>query len=122
MKTLAPARPGLTAGEAARLIREAGVPCVTLVPDEAAAAAIPAAPREEGLRVVEGSMPVRIAYPIPPEGDDARPAAGQVTRDADAIAEHRGPPGDRGSPGPLPTANRSPAQATRSQRSTRCST
>lgn len=69
------ARPVLTASTAARLILEAGVPCVTLVPDDAAAAAIPAAPREEGLRVVEGSMPVRIAYPIPPAGDDARPAA-----------------------------------------------
>ncbi len=75
MKALASARPALAAGEAARLIREAGVPCVTLVPDDAAAAAIPATPREEGLRVVEGSMPVRIAYPIPPEGDDARAAA-----------------------------------------------
>jgi hypothetical protein len=63
--TLAATRPQLTAATLAQLIREAGVPCATLVPGEAAAAAIPATREQEGLRIVDGSMPVRIAYPIP---------------------------------------------------------
>ena len=70
MKTLAATRPILSAEVLARLIAEAGVPCVALVPDDAAAAAIPATPQDEGLRIVAGSMPVRLAYPIPPRDDD----------------------------------------------------
>jgi hypothetical protein len=74
-KTLVTGRPALTAETLARLMTEAGVPCVTLVDDDAVAAAIPATPQDEGLRVVAGSMPVRVAYPIPPKGDDRRGAA-----------------------------------------------
>ena len=70
-----PAWPALTAELAAELIRAAGVPCVTLVDDDQAATAVPATPKGEGLRVVRGSMPVRIAYPIPLKGDDRRPPA-----------------------------------------------
>lgn len=75
MKTLIAGRPALAAETLARLMTEAGVPCVTLVDDAAAAAAIPATPADEGLRVVRGSMPVRVAYPVPPKGDDRRGAA-----------------------------------------------
>jgi hypothetical protein len=70
MKTLAATRPALSAEVLARLITEAGVPCVTLVPNDEAAAAPPATPQDEGLRIVAGSMPVRIAYPIPDSDDD----------------------------------------------------
>jgi hypothetical protein len=69
------ARPALTARTLAALLADAGLPCVTLVPDEAAAAAVPATPAEEGLRVVDGTLPVRVAYPIPPAGADAQYAA-----------------------------------------------
>lgn len=59
------ARPLLSAGLLAKMIGEAGVPCVTLVADEAAVAAA-----GEGLRVVDdGRVPVRVFYAIPP--DDA---------------------------------------------------
>lgn len=68
-KTPLPARPVLTAETLTELITAAGVPCVTLVDDDAAAAAIPARPQDEGLRIVRGSMPVRICYPIPPKAD-----------------------------------------------------
>ena len=75
MKTPAATRPALSAATLAEMIHEAGVPCVVMVDDDAAAAAIPATPEDEGLRIVAGSMPVRVAYPIPPRGDDRRAAA-----------------------------------------------
>jgi hypothetical protein len=71
----APQAAALSAGTLAGLLRDAGLPCVTLTATEAAAAAIPATPAEEGLRVVDGTMPVRLAYPIPPAGDAGHHAA-----------------------------------------------
>jgi hypothetical protein len=85
MKTLASARPALSAETLAELIREAGVPCVTVVADEAAATAIPATPRDEGLRIVAGSMPVRVAYPIPARGGDEGPFWAALTRHDDHV-------------------------------------
>ena len=70
MITLASARPVLSAAELARLIRDAGVPCVTLT-DEAGVASEPASTRDEGLRIVDGSMPVRVFYAMPPGNDAA---------------------------------------------------
>ena len=66
---------GLTARGLAALLAAAGLPCVTVVADEAAAAAVPATPAEEGLRIVDGTLPVRAAYPIPPSGADGHHAA-----------------------------------------------
>ena len=70
MITLASARPVLSAAELARLIRDAGVPCVTLT-DKAGVASEPASTRDEGLRIVDGSMPVRVFYAMPPGNDAA---------------------------------------------------
>lgn len=66
---------GLSAGSLAAALRAAGLPCVTVVAGEAAAAAVPATPAEEGLRIVDGTLPVRVAYPIPPAGADGHYAA-----------------------------------------------
>jgi hypothetical protein len=60
----------LSAGTLAGLLRDAGLPCVTLTATETAAAAIPATPRDEGLRIVDGTLPVRLAYPIPRRDED----------------------------------------------------
>lgn len=81
MKTLLPGRPALTAETLAGLITAAGVPCVTLVDDDEAAAEIPARPQDEGLRIVRGSMPVRVCYPIPLKtGDDDGPFHAALSR------------------------------------------
>jgi hypothetical protein len=55
----------LTADNLAGLLRAAGLPCVTLT-TEAAAAAEPVGTAEEGLRIVADSSPVRVFYAIPP--------------------------------------------------------
>lgn len=64
-------REALTAGSLAARLRAAGLPCVTLAADETAAAALPATPAEEGLRIVEGSLPVRVRYAGQPGSDAA---------------------------------------------------
>jgi hypothetical protein len=61
----------LTARNLAALLRAAGLPCVTLT-TEGAAAAEPASTEDEGLRIVAGSFPVRVFYAIPPENNGAR--------------------------------------------------
>lgn len=60
----------LNAGNLAAMLRAAGLPCVTLT-TEAAAAAEPASTAGEGLRVVEGSSPVRVRYAGLPGSDAA---------------------------------------------------
>lgn len=60
----------LTAGNLAALLRAAGLPSVTLT-TEGGAAAEPASTAEEGLRIVAGSLPVRVLYAIPPGSDAA---------------------------------------------------
>ena len=49
----------LTASNLAALLRTAGLPCITLTTEEGAAAE-PASTAEEGLRIIEGSLPVRV--------------------------------------------------------------
>lgn len=51
----------LTASNLAALLRTAGLPCITLTTEEGAAAE-PASTAEEGLRIIEGSLPVRVPY------------------------------------------------------------
>lgn len=64
------ARDKLNADNLADLLRAAGLPCVTLA-TEADAAAEPASTAGEGLRIVEGSLPVRVRYAGLPGSDDA---------------------------------------------------
>lgn len=61
---------GLSARNLASLLQAAGLPCVTLT-TEAAAAADPACSAGEGLRIVEGSLPVRVRYAGVPGSDAA---------------------------------------------------
>ena len=58
--------PALSAEVLAGMIRDADVPCVTLA-DEADVTAEPASTAGEGLRIVRGSLPVRVFYAIPPD-------------------------------------------------------
>jgi hypothetical protein len=60
----------LSAGNLAALLRAAGLPCATLT-TEAAAAAEPASTAGEGLRIVDGSLPVRVRYAGLPGSDAA---------------------------------------------------
>lgn len=60
----------LTAGNLAALVHDAGLPCVTLT-DEDGAAAAPASTAEEGLRIIEDSLPVRVRYASPADNDAA---------------------------------------------------
>lgn len=55
----------LSAGNLAAMLRAAGLPCVTLT-TEPGAATQPPSIAEEGLRIVAGSLPVRVLYAIPP--------------------------------------------------------
>jgi hypothetical protein len=59
----------LTAGNLAALLRAAGLPCVTLTDEDGAAAGVTGTDGE-GLRIVDGSMPVRVRYACE-DGNDA---------------------------------------------------
>jgi len=79
----------LTAGNLAALLCAAGLPCVTLTA-EGGAAAEPASTAEEGLRIVAGSLPVRVLYAIPPGSDAAaRRRDSHLLWLADFAEEHR---------------------------------
>jgi hypothetical protein len=79
----------LTAGIFATLLRDAGLPCVTLT-TESAATAQPATTAGEGLRIVAGSLPVRLFYAIPPGNTAAdRRRGSHLMWLADFAEEHR---------------------------------
>ncbi len=62
--------PTLTAENLAAMLRAAGLPCVTVTGEDGAAAE-PASTAGEGLRIVGGSLPVRVRYAGLPGSDAA---------------------------------------------------
>jgi hypothetical protein len=79
----------LTAGNLAALLRAAGLPCVTLTTEDGAAVE-PASTAEEGLRIIEGSLPVRVVYAVPPNSYAAtRRSDSHLIWLADFAHEHR---------------------------------